>query len=172
MQRNKLFIGILGLGVNSEFHYPKYFAMIPSGPDPKRAFTKGFFSIAMAQNPKPQSVAIVAADAESPQRVPHGARQRQGPRPQDRLRPHLSAEQHRLRSHRAANSTNPDILAICSIGMVTALNEIGFKLRSSARMVGRAAGDGVQGQLGPLLNGFVNYDFWLLRPWTFPASTT
>src|ERR1041384_1622617 len=29
MQRNKLSIGILGLAVNSEFHYPKYFVMIP-----------------------------------------------------------------------------------------------------------------------------------------------
>jgi branched-chain amino acid transport system substrate-binding protein len=43
MAHNKLFIGILGLAVNSEFHYQNYFAMIPSGPDPKAAFTKGFF---------------------------------------------------------------------------------------------------------------------------------
>src|SRR6267154_4152370 len=34
MQRGKLFIGLLGLGVNSEFNYPKYSVMIPSGPDP------------------------------------------------------------------------------------------------------------------------------------------
>src|SRR3984893_11130973 len=43
MQRNKLFIGLLGLAVNSEFNYPNYFVMIPSGPDPKPSFTKGFF---------------------------------------------------------------------------------------------------------------------------------
>src|SRR5215475_249492 len=53
IQRNKVFIGLLGLAVNSEFDYPNYFAMIPSGPDPKPAFTKGFFDSAMAQNPKP-----------------------------------------------------------------------------------------------------------------------
>ena len=64
MQRKKLFIGLLGLGVNTEFNYPNYFVMIPSGPDPKPAFTKGFFDVAMAQNPKPTTVAIVAADAE------------------------------------------------------------------------------------------------------------
>mgnify|MGYP003580052525 CR=1 FL=1 len=29
MQRKKLFIGMLGLGVNSEFNYPNYFVMIP-----------------------------------------------------------------------------------------------------------------------------------------------
>src|SRR5579871_6779525 len=46
MQRKKVFIGLLGLGVNSEFNYPNYFAMIPSGPDAKPAFTKGFFDTA------------------------------------------------------------------------------------------------------------------------------
>src|SRR5271170_6757210 len=30
IQRNKLFIGLLGLAVNSEFNYPNYFAMIPT----------------------------------------------------------------------------------------------------------------------------------------------
>src|SRR5262252_8749993 len=51
IQRNKVFIGLLGLAVNSEFDYPNYFAMIPSGPNPKPSFTKGFFDTAMAQNP-------------------------------------------------------------------------------------------------------------------------
>src|SRR6266446_390731 len=64
IQRNKVFITLLGLAVNSEFKYPNYFAMIPSGPDPKAAFTDGFFEAAMAQNPKPTTVAIVAADQE------------------------------------------------------------------------------------------------------------
>ena len=53
VQKKKMLIGLFGLAVNSEFHYPNYFAMIPSGPAPKTAFTKGFFDTAMAQNPKP-----------------------------------------------------------------------------------------------------------------------
>src|SRR5229473_3992426 len=73
MQKGKVFIGLLGLAVNSEFNYPKYFVMIPSGPDPKPAFTKGFFDAAMAQNPKPQTVAIVAADAEFARNASDGA---------------------------------------------------------------------------------------------------
>ena len=75
MQRKKVFIGLLGLGVNSEFNYPNYFVMIPSGPDPKPAFTKGFFNVAMAQNPKPTTVAIVAADAEFSVNASDGARE-------------------------------------------------------------------------------------------------
>src|SRR5215471_7709764 len=57
VQKKKMLIGLFGLAVNSEFHYPNYFAMIPSGPAPKTAFTKGFFDTAMAQDPKPQTVA-------------------------------------------------------------------------------------------------------------------
>src|SRR5262249_26365240 len=43
IQKKKTFIGLLGLAVNSEFNYPNYFVMIPSGPDAKPAFTRGFF---------------------------------------------------------------------------------------------------------------------------------
>jgi branched-chain amino acid transport system substrate-binding protein len=64
IQRKKTFIALLALAVNSEFNYPNYFAMIPSGPDAKASFTKGFFDAVLPQNPKPQTVAIVAADQE------------------------------------------------------------------------------------------------------------
>src|SRR5580658_7688441 len=75
VERKKVFIGLLGLAVNSEFNYDQYFAMIPSGPDPKPAFTKGFFDTAMAQDPKPQTVAIVAADQEFSRNASDGARE-------------------------------------------------------------------------------------------------
>src|SRR5499425_330856 len=75
IQRNKVFITLLGLAVNSEFKYPNYFSMIPVGPDPKPALTKGFFDTAMAQNPKPQTVAIVAADQEFSRNASDGARE-------------------------------------------------------------------------------------------------
>ena len=39
MQKNKMMIILFGLGVNTEFKYDKFFAMIPSGPDPKPSFT-------------------------------------------------------------------------------------------------------------------------------------
>src|SRR5450755_1702124 len=32
MQKKKLFLGLYGLGVNTDFKYDRYFAMIPSGP--------------------------------------------------------------------------------------------------------------------------------------------
>jgi branched-chain amino acid transport system substrate-binding protein len=75
IQRQKLLIGLFALAVNSEFNYPKYFSMIPLGPNPKTAQTKGFFDIAIAQNPKPQTIAIVAADAEFSINASQGARE-------------------------------------------------------------------------------------------------
>src|ERR1700693_2302667 len=70
MQHNRTFLSLLGLAANSEFLYPKYFSFTPTGgPEPKQSFAAGFFATAMAQNPKPQTLAMVGADAE----VPHNA---------------------------------------------------------------------------------------------------
>src|SRR5947207_529986 len=41
MQKNKTFISLFGTAVNAEFNYPRYFSMIPTGSNPKPAFTKG-----------------------------------------------------------------------------------------------------------------------------------
>ncbi len=40
MQKNKTFIGLFALAANSEFHYPRYFSMLPSGPTPKNPSPK------------------------------------------------------------------------------------------------------------------------------------
>jgi branched-chain amino acid transport system substrate-binding protein len=49
--------------------------MIPNGPTPKPAFTPGFFKVAEAQNPKPETIALAYADAEFGQNVCEGARE-------------------------------------------------------------------------------------------------
>src|SRR6516165_1115660 len=74
IQHDHLFLGLFGLAVNSEFHYPKFFMMLPTGPDPKHAFSDPFFKVAMAKEPKPKTLAIVAADAEYPKNASEGAR--------------------------------------------------------------------------------------------------
>jgi len=178
MQRNKLFIGMLGLGVNSEFNYPNYFVMIPSGPDPKPAFTTGFFEVAMAQDPKPTTVAIVAADAEFAVNASDGARENARKAGlkivYDKRYPPATTDFATI--VRAIQATNPDLVVICSyppdsVGMVRAINELGFK----PKMVGGAMvglqNTAIKMQLGPLLNGFTNYDFWLPVPkMQFPGT--
>jgi branched-chain amino acid transport system substrate-binding protein len=171
IQRKKTFIGLLGLAVNSEFNYPNYFVMIPSGPDAKPAFTKGFFDIAMAQNPKPQTVAIVAADQEFSRNAADGARENAQKAKlkivYDKTYPPSTTDFAPI--VRAIQATNPDLLNINSyppdsVGMVRAINEIGFKPKMiGGGMVGLQA-TAIKTQLGPLLNGFTNYDFWLPVP--------
>src|SRR5436305_5676623 len=171
MRKGKLFIGLLGLGVNSEFNYPKYFVMIPSGPDPKPAFTKGFFDMAMAQNPKPTTVAIVAADQEFSKNASDGARENAKAAKlrivYDKSYPPSTTDYAPI--VRAIAATNPDIVVVCSyppdsVGIVRAVNEIGFKPKLiGGGMVG-PQNTAMKAQLGPALNGFVNYDFWLPVP--------
>jgi branched-chain amino acid transport system substrate-binding protein len=171
MQHKKMFIGMLGLAVNSEFHYPNYFAMIPSGPDPKPAFTDGFFEVAMAQTPKPKTVAIVAADQEFSRNASDGAREnakKYGLKiVYDKSYPPSTTDYTPI--VRAVQATNPDIVVVCSyppdsVGMIRAINEIGFKPKMiGGGMVGLQNG-AIKAQLGPLLNGVVNYDFWLPAP--------
>ena len=75
----------------------------------------------------------------------------------------------RQRIVRAIQATNPDLVNINSyppdsVGMVKAISEIGFKPKMmGGGMVGLQT-TSIKTQLGPLLNGFVNYDFWLPVP--------
>jgi branched-chain amino acid transport system substrate-binding protein len=171
IQRKKTFIGLLALAVNSQFNYPNYFVMIPSGPEAKPAFTKGFFDVAVHQDPKPQTVAIVAADQEFSRNAVDGARENTK---QSRLKlvyertyPPASADFAPI--VRAIAAANPDLVVVCSyppdsVGMVRAVNEVGFKPKAiGGAMVGLQS-TAIKAQLGPLLNGFINYDFWLPVP--------
>src|SRR6202162_2169663 len=64
MERQRFFVGLMGLGVNNTLAYPNYFAMIPTGPDPNAALTEGFFALGATQKPRPSTVALVSANAE------------------------------------------------------------------------------------------------------------
>jgi len=168
MQRKKAFLGLFGLGVNHEFNYDRYFAMIPTGPTPTTSFTEGFFGTAMAMNPKPTTVAIVAADAEFSKNASDGARinaKKAGLKiVYDKSYPPSTTDFSPI--VRAIQATNPDLVVICSypldsVGMVLAVNE--------AKFMPKMIGGGMVGlqstvfkvKLGPALNGFMNYDFWL-----------
>jgi branched-chain amino acid transport system substrate-binding protein len=172
IQRNKLLISLFGTGINDNFKYNRYFSMIPTGPSPKPAFTKGFFDIAMAQNPKPQTIAIVAADAEFGRNVQDGARENAKAAGlkivYDRTYPPTTTDLAPI--VRAVQAANPDIVVVCSypldsVGWVRAVNEIGYQPKMiGGGMVGLQF-TAIKQQLGPLLNGWVNYETWI------PAKT-
>jgi len=171
IQRRKTFIGLLGLAVNSQFSYPNYFVMGPYGPDAKQAFTKGFFDAMLSQNPKPQTVAIVAADQEFSRNAADGARENAKQSGLKLLyeRTYPPATVDFAPIVRAIAAANPDLVVVCSyppdsVGIVRAVNELGFKPKAiGGAMVGLQT-TAIKAQLGPLLNGFINYEFWLPVP--------
>jgi branched-chain amino acid transport system substrate-binding protein len=178
MQKKRLYMSLFGTGINDEFNYDKYFSMIPTGTDSKPAFTRGFFKVAAAQNPKPQTVALAAADAEFGRNACDGARENAKAGGfkivYDKTYPPTTTDFAPI--VRAVQATNPDLFLICSypldsVGMVKAMNEIGFKPKMwGGAMVGLQA-TVFKTQLGPLLNGIVNYETWIPAPtMQFPGS--
>jgi len=176
MQHDRTFFSLLGLAVNSEFHYKRYFSMTPTGgPRPKESFAEGFFEVAVGQTPKPMTVAMCGADAEFPRNAMDGARnvmKRLGLKVvYDKTYPPTTSDYTPI--VRAIAATNPDIFLACSypadsVGIIRASHEIGFKPKVyGGGMVGLQA-TAIKTQLGPLLNGIVVYDFWL--PWAGFAS--
>jgi branched-chain amino acid transport system substrate-binding protein len=171
MQKKRTFIGLLGLDVNAEFKYDRYFSMNAGGPDANPALTESFFAVAGQQNPKPQTIAIVAADAEFSRNAAVGARENAKKlnlrTVYDRTYPPATTDFAPI--VRAIAASNPDLVIICSypvdsVGMVRAINEIGFKPKMiGGAMVGLQS-TSIKTQLGPMLNGFTNYDFWLPVP--------
>lgn len=165
MQHNMATVAVTALAANSQIHYDKYFVMLPSGPHPKRAFSEGFFDVAMGMNPKPKTVAIAAADAEFAKNSADGARE--------------NAEAHGLKIVydkayppnttdyspiiRAIEATHPDIIFNAgynpdTVGMIHAAHEVGLKaMMFGGNMIGLASTAGRM-QLGALTNGLVFTD--------------
>jgi len=171
IQHDRLFLGLFALAVNAEFHYPKYFSMLPTGPDPKHAFSEPFFKVVMAKDPKPKTLAIVAADAEYPKNASEGARDTAKALGlqivYDKSYPPSTADYSPI--IHAVQAANPEIVFVASyppdsVGMVRAATEIGLKTRYfGGGMVGLQF-TSVKQQLGPKLNGILDYDWWIPAP--------
>jgi branched-chain amino acid transport system substrate-binding protein len=171
MQKNMTFMALFGTGVNDIFKYDKYFQILPNGRDTRLAPSLGFLETAMTMEPKPQTIALVGADAEYAQTVLGGARdvvQRLGLRiVYDKSYPPTTVDYTPI--VRVIQAANPDVVFVASyppdsVGMVRAANEIGLKPKMfGGGMVGLAFTP-VRAQLGPLLNGIVAYDVYAPEP--------
>jgi branched-chain amino acid transport system substrate-binding protein len=179
MQHKRTFLGLLALAANSEFNYPNYFSIGPTGgPHPKQSFSKGFFEVAMAQNPKPQTIAFVGADAEFARNALEGAHELATEAGlkivYDKSYPPTTNDYTPI--VRGIQATNPDLVFVASyppdtVGMLRAASEVGLKARLfGGGMVGLQS-TAIKTQLGPLLNGIVDYDFWLpTGPYATPEA--
>jgi branched-chain amino acid transport system substrate-binding protein len=171
MQHKKLFLSLFALAANDQFNYDRYFQMQPNGPDGKAEFSRGYFELAAALDPKPRTVAIVGADAEFSVFAMEGAREnakRHGFRiVYDRAYPPNAVEFGTV--VRTIKATNPDLVYIASYppdssGIIRSIHEVGL----SAKMLGGGMIGlqfaGLKTQLGPLLNRVVAYDLYAPEP--------
>ena len=175
MERKLMIMGIFGLANNEKYKYPNYFQISPNGPEPETSTALGFFELAARQNPKPQTVAIVGADAEYPQNALVGARElikKFGFKTvYDKTYPPSTTDFTPI--VRAIKATNPDVVFVASyppdsVGMLRAAHEVGLQPKLfGGGMVGLMF-TSIMTSMGPMLNGVVNYDFWAPEP-TFLA---
>ena len=171
MERQRFFVGLMGLGVNNALAYPNYFAMIPTGPDPNAALTEGFFALAAQQQPRPATVALLSADAEFSRNPILGAKanaQKYGFKIIHEATYPLTTKDFTPVIDAVAQS-NCDLLFLCSylsdsIGLVRIIRAHRFRPKMvGGGMIG-PQNTAVKTTLGPLLNGFVNYEYWQPAP--------
>ena len=168
IEHKRFFVGLMGLAVNQEYNYENYFVMIPTGPNPGTALTEGFFSVAAKQDPKPETVAILSAYAPFSKSPVQGAKEncsKNGMRV-------VFEETYPLSTNdfspfiRKVQQIGADILFMCSyvtdsVGLIRAVNQEGLQAKVvGGAMIGPQNGS-VKLELGPLLNGIVNYEYWL-----------
>jgi len=168
MQKGKLFVGFFALDINAEFHYPKYFSMLPTGPQPREAFTEGFFQVAAAQKPKPQTVALASEDAEFARNACEGARNNAKTYGTniiyDKTFPPGTTDFSPI--VRALQAANADLVVFCSyplssVGLVQSASELGLKPKlMGGAMVGLQS-TVFKDRLKSKLNGIVNYETWV-----------
>lgn len=171
MDHDKVFMTLFGTAVNDKFKYDKYFQILPNGKDTAVAPSKGWFDVAMTINPKPKTVALLAADAEYAQNVIAGARRVVAERG---LRIVYDAKYDPktvdyLPIVRALQAADADLVYVASypadsVGIIKAAHEVGLKTDLfGGGMIGLAFAP-IKVALGPLLNGIAVYDVYVPEP--------
>jgi branched-chain amino acid transport system substrate-binding protein len=178
MQRGLVFVGLFGLAVNEQFHYDRIFQIGPAGPDPKQAFSEGYFEAAKTIDPKPETIAITGADAEYPKVTLEGVRENAKKLGlkivYDRTYPPTTTDYAPI--VQSIKASRPDLVFVASYPNDTAgiLNAV-----SELRLTAQMFGGGMVGlqyasfkqQFGAKLNGIVYYNFWAPEPtMTFPGT--
>jgi len=151
--------------------------MLAAGPDGILGFSKGYFELAAAQKPKPQTVAIISADAEFARAASEGARKNAEAYGfkviyNEHYPPHTMDFSPVMRKVQALN---PDLVFVAAyppdtIGIVRAAHEIKLNTKMfGGAMIGLLATN-IKTQLGPLLNGIVNHEDFVPAPtFNFPG---
>jgi branched-chain amino acid transport system substrate-binding protein len=169
MREGMVFMSLFALAANEQFNYDRYFQIMPAGPEPKEDWSRPFIQLAVDNGL--QSIALVGADAEFSQNALEGARTNAKEAGleivYDESYPPNTVDFTPI--IRAIQATNPDVVFVGSYppdsaGMVRAANELNLQTKLfGGGMVGLQYAS-LLTSLGPMLNGVVNYDFWVPEP--------
>src|SRR5271168_4546516 len=173
IQHNKTFMGLFAMDVNEEFHYPKYFSMLPVGPDPRAAISEGFFEIVKANKEKMglKTIALAVGDGEATRNTADGARvnlKKAGlDVVYDRTYPLTTTDFSPI--IRAMQATNADIMYVSSypadsVGIIRSVHELGLKTKIFGGNLTGPQATSIKTSLGPMLNGIITFDWWLPAP--------
>jgi len=162
MQYGKTTITLLAIGVNGHFKYDRYFSMVPVGPEGVKAFSRGYFETAAAQNPKPKTVAMISADAEFARTAADGARENA-----KALGFSIAYDQTYTPATtdfapimRAVRAANADIVFVAAyppdtVGIVRSAKEVGLTAKMfGGAMIGLLVTP-IKTQLGPVMNNII-----------------
>jgi branched-chain amino acid transport system substrate-binding protein len=168
MQYGKTTITILAIGVNGHFKYDRYFSMVPVGPEGVKAFSRGYFEIAAAQNPKPRTVAMISADAEFARTATDGAKENAKALgfaiAYDQTYPPATVDFGPIM--RAVQAAGPDIVFVAAYppdtaGIVRSAKEVGLTARMfGGAMIGLLVTP-LRVQLGPAMNNIIFMESFL-----------
>jgi len=171
VEHGKLIMDTLALAVNEHFKYPRFFQTMPYGPDGKDAISRGFFEAAMSMDPRPQSVALIGADAEFSKAALEGAR-----RNLERLGLRIVHDAHYPPATvdyapilHAVKAANADVIFVASYptdtaGILRSVHEIGLSARLfGGAMVGLQY-SGLKMQFAEQLNNLVGYELYVHEP--------
>ena len=172
IQRKKMFIGLLGLAREQRVQLPQLFRHDPVGPGSEAGLHQGLLRRGHGAEPEADDGGHRRGRRGIRRATPRTARARTRKKAglkivYDKTYPPATTDFAPI--VRAIQATNPDIVVICSyppdsVGMVRAVNEIGFKPKMIGGAMVGLQNTAIKTQLGPLLNGFTNYDFWLPVP--------
>jgi len=166
-------MGLFAMDVNEEFQYPKYFSMLPVGPDPRAAISEGFFDIIKANKERLglKTIALAVDDGEATRNTADGARvniKKAGLNiVYDRTYPPTTTDFSPI--VRAMQAANPDIVYFASyppdsVGLIRATHEIGLNTKICCGTMTGPQSTSIKTSLGPMLNGIITFDWWLPSP--------
>jgi len=170
---NMNFISLFALDINEEFHYQRYFSMLPVGPDPRPAISEGFFDIIKANKEKLglKTIALAVGDGEATRNTADGARtnlKKAGLEVvYDKTYPLNTTDFSPI--IRAMQATNADIMYVSSypadsVGIIRSVHEMGLNTKIFGGNLTGPQSTSIKTSLGSMLNGIITFDWWLPAP--------